>query len=113
MALTTTRDGVSNLRYQDIMKKAQLVGFTPTSERDVYLTSSKRKAREAAIMAPTPKEQRDALVKLMGQKGSTKYTGQPVSPDRDLAQKMSLLIERLRKRQKEMNIDAPPHKGIS
>jgi len=113
MALNATRDGVSNLRYQDIVKKAKLVGFTPTSQSTVQLISSKRKAREHAIGLPTPKEQRAALVKLIGQKGSTKYTGQPVSPDRVLAQKMSLLIERLRKRQKEMNIDAPSQKGIA
>lgn len=113
MALTTTRDGVSNLRYDNIVRKARSVGFKPTSERDVYLTSSKRKAREAAIMAPTPKEQRAALVKLIGQKGSTKYTGQPVSPERVLAQKMASLLDNLRKKQQQMNIDAPSQKGIA
>ena len=112
MTIKTTRDGVSSLRYEDIMKRAHSVGFRDTTAKDVEAAGKKMEIRKAAIMAPTEKEQKKAFEQLIGQEDPAMFTGKPLSPEKVMVQKMFSLLSGLKKQQQEMNI-ATPQEGTS
>lgn len=103
MSINTTKESVYRLQKNSVsdamaLQRASLAAYSPTSKSATYQTGVKRKAREAAIMAPTTKEQSEALQDLL-EMDSTQYTGEPLSAAEVLARKMLIIMQSLRRAQ--------------